>query len=211
MDTISIPQQIEIRALNPDNAGDIESLIELYRRCYGEAYPFRRVYRPSFWAGQGASRGRGEKFVNLVAAAEKELAGHLGIKIDARSGSAEIVSIAVDMGRRQNIFLAGERAWEAVGSVARRQKWTRLLFFCPLMHAAIQVLAVKCFHSQEIALLPDYLQDCAVPMSGFAEAGAKPGVLVMHNTLRAHTGRLHRLYPPRRHAEMTAWLYEETR
>ena len=194
---------LEIRALNPDNHQDIERIIALYQRCYGSGYPFARVYRPHFWKGQGAP-SRAAKFVNLVAVDGQEFVGHLGVKLEPQTGQAEIYSIAVDLSRRQNLFKTGHAAWAALAALAKRQEIYVISHYCPLLHPALQLLSVKCFHSVETAILPAYLTGRDDPPPGIL---CRSGAILMHRALRPDPGQLRYLYPPPRHSRIIASLY----
>ena len=200
-------EPVEIKALNPDNLFEIEQLIQLYLRSYGNSYPHKGVYSSSYWIGQSRSLLRSQKFVNLAEYRNRKMVGHLGLRLDPAHGGAEIISLAVDPADRQNIFQTARQAWQLLERQAARHACRSIHFFCPLKHPALQVLARKCFHCWESAILPGYLHSVPLPWSSFGEK-KEVGVVVMQNFLQPELKPPLPIYPPERHFGMISHLYQ---
>ncbi|MCB0318823.1 MAG: hypothetical protein KDD56_08705 [Bdellovibrionales bacterium] len=69
-----------IKALSPDNDGEIRKLISLYKSVYKDSYPINQVYELDFWKTH-----IGTKLISVGVFLGKEIVAHFAIKNDLQS------------------------------------------------------------------------------------------------------------------------------
>ncbi len=68
---------MKVKAVSPDNQGNISKLIEVFKSNYDQNFYLQEVYDSNFW-----KRSIGKKFTSLVLEDKGEIVGHLGLKKD---------------------------------------------------------------------------------------------------------------------------------
>ena len=69
-----------LKALSPDNDGEIRKLISLYKSIYNQTYPINQVYDLRFWKSH-----IGTKLISIAVYDGKEIVAHFAIKNDPQS------------------------------------------------------------------------------------------------------------------------------
>ncbi len=212
-------QRIFIRAVNYDNNREVEQLVELFALHYGGSYPYRSVYSPDFWqqhSPQGQlSQGfndvvdleQSRSLTSIVAVHGARFIAHLAVRSDLASGCSEVVFVALHPDFKKQIFRLGELFWEFMLEQARRQSWKLIFHYNLLSNPRAQVVASRCFHATEMALIPNLVSHARLKSGESAPRHERFSLLAMYHQLQPLPETV-TIYPPERHLRIIGELYK---
>lgn len=151
-DTPGVSAALDVRRLAPADAPGLGALI---RRCYGERYPKRVMYRPQDLAALIGSGG----YDGVVAAVGADVVGHIGFSRPAPEATVvEAGTTLVDPARRGEGIMG--RLGAALGELLVAEGVCGFVHFPTTAHAVMQRASVSA-GGRETGVLLGYLPEAA--------------------------------------------------
>jgi hypothetical protein len=199
--------EFEIKAINGDNEVQINQLVKLFERVYGDTFPIKSVYDAQFWKTHIGSR-----FVSLGAFREGQLIAHLAACPD--NDNPRHIQMCFPICSPAHCHLVaslGSSAWKFFQRQAVRQDWEMIYYFVLGNVPDMQLLADRVFCSSEVAFCPEYfpatnLRPRGVRESQLFASGERSHIAITQRVLRPQ-GKSKSLHVPDRHREMVQHLY----
>jgi hypothetical protein len=202
-------EDIVIRALNPDNRREVEMLVELFVKNFGTSYPFQQVYDHEFWAAKSDDiENSDDGLISIVGVDEKRFVAHLALRPEKTYGRVEMLLPAIHPSYRKQVFKMSRLFWRCILEQAKRQNWSLIYHYSLISHPVSQLVSAKCFHSDPVLFLPNYIPSNQYRMTGMWRPNDQTSILVMYNVLQETAIEPVTLYPPVRHARMIEKIYQ---
>lgn len=197
-----------LKAASPDNDAQVKRIVELFKRAYGEDFPIRQVYQPSFWKSRVGTR-----FTSFVAERNGEVIVHLAACRDrANPGHVQLCMPAVDPRDEKLSMDAARSLWELVERQAARQGWTMMYKFLLGNMSHLHQLLSTVFGFSEVAVYPGYCPPLSCVKKG-ERAKRKtapqitPPVLIMQKSFR-RPQETASVFVPAHHAHVCKALFD---
>ena len=208
-------QHLRVTALNPDNAVEIAQLIDLFKCCYGESYPLRKVYDPQFWRAHA-----GFRFTSIVALYADQPVMHLAlhperngtdrVQLCLMANHPDLLTTGVDRERlRQELRT---KISEILNSLGARQNWQLLYQFIfdgisyPATHTDRITHRENTTETFATTFCPQYLTSSSASLSSGVQQRCKD-VILAQRVISTARAQQRRLYVPRAHANIVEQLY----
>lgn len=198
-----------IDELCPENALEIEALIDLFIRHYGDSYPVPEVYDSEFWSSAGGDvepESQADPLGSYLTSAivkhaiDDRILAHLAIRSQER-GKIELIFPAVDPDWRSELSSISDLLWNFVVITAGKRLGDLIFFFARSDRSASQLIATQNFQALEMALVP-------TGKGGFG-ADDPSTLLLMYKYLNSASQRSE-LFFPDGHAEFLNRLLKGT-
>ncbi len=197
-------EDLVIRALNPDNRRDTEQLIDLFFRSYGSSYPYKQVYEESFWLNEAEDS---DELISIVAIDDKRFVAHIALKPDRDRSRVEMLFSAIHPAYKKQVFKMSRLFWRCIYEQGKRHQWNVLYHYNFISHPMSQLVAAKCYRSETVALLPNYVPPHQYRATGMWRPNDRTSLLVMYNMLKDNSLHPLEIFPPTQHRKITETLY----
>jgi len=198
------PDDVNVRALNPDNHQDADKLIELFTQNFGKSHPFQHVYNPNFWlrAVDDTEEDEDDQFniTSIIAEEGGRFIAHLALRRDAMyPDRVEILLPAVHPAFRKHMFRITRVLWSVISNLAHKQQWRVAYHFSSVLHPACQLMSVKCFKSIEVALISTCRESQQTDRTQICRPERRASALMFYNVFDPESLAAVTIYPPAQH------------
>ncbi len=190
------------RAASPDNAFDIQSIIELFSAVYDDGYPLPNVYDPLFWR-----QHIGTRFTSILVYQGRKLVGHLAAQPEGKDGKMIQVLFPLchpDAARDMDAIL--NLAWSVFEQQARKQNWHGVYYFAfadvpEMVRFGEQILRVK-----SVAVCPAYFPAWKSAARG-RNSRVRTDIIIGQRFFNPDREKQRSIYISDEHSELVTRLY----
>lgn len=191
------------RAASPDNAFDIQAIIELFTAVYGETYPLPNVYDPLFWR-----QHIGTRFTSTLIYDGRKLVGHLAAQPEGIDGKMIQVLFPLchpDVSRHLDAVLS--LAWNVFEQQAKKQQWHGIYYFAfadvpEMVRFGEQILRVK-----SVAVCPAYFPAWKSSPRD-KNSRVRSDIIIGQRFFKPEHEKQRSIYISSEHSELVSRLYE---